>query len=1079
MRRCRAVARASADDRQRAFPNACYVSMMDSSQDGPPMVVSPTGAERWGPICCVVTLCLRWPTHEIGGHSFDLVSTLTIETRSWPSAALFPRSSTIRKGPYPRHSRIEAATTTFPWLSQLLGTDRRKPLASAAGGVSYACATLLVQVSHLSASACRAAKRGMGMIHRARAFIVRLLLGLQASSFMLLIQFLADFRFAAEGPNGNCNECVTVVSMSHSWDETKQMLRQPVQNKYARQSTQPVGRTIMVQRGMVSTSATLEHSNGVVQRYTRAEAVIIPPTELYGKSMPYVLGGFRRGLLFPAFNKDKVKDIAGKVSAVVLTFLGDAAASNRRVLKHMVGLSQEDEWPGNVLLDVGQLCMLHQVHRIKIGLVEVHGTVSMMYCLSKLVKAGAVMPLVADYIGGMVTKKCRRVVAPPPPEGVAQARRLMDMLYKLDAQHHILHGQNGERKTQLVQDIETLLSLDNGGFNRSGDIVHYCWNGRGGGCCTSEEQTAEKLTGALLNVFVSRAVPVGTLSRWTHITTICTMLCANYACRDLLASALLHGLEEDQHAEEQAAQKLPAFAAGAGDDDIMAQHRARKEKVRQWLSRPETRVQVACLCLMLQTLDTVSYYLMGGERQEGRHRQPGTIPRVEQPLPAREFTERVRRALVAFSELLQSYGEAGSACNFFLIGMGLGDDDLQADGSMRTFRRQMVGASAGVFRRLALRLRTFPVMLWWLVEPGVDEARRQQVAREFFALRSCCLGVFGRGLKRECPTPELLLGVKGQAIVQGWLESQTWTIYACEKEHASCRRLVLGGGGPARHWSYVARERVMECARSIHIQRCSIDPASAPAARGLKRRSGSPAAASDADLSPLHDVRPEAPGAIVPWSQLSQGHVRGAGAAEPVDGVAAPPGPLASAGAIVQERASVGGREALGQVVPEQHGNQGPPNGSATAQCRHVSKCRVGLRASASTPRVAEHKGTHRQRALGFGHLGLGKLACLRHRARRCHCKAHQEVSRAICGLACSGSFGHCPEHARREVSLRVSWSDGTVRLTKPIGKQARGWASRSLHRLRSRMASKRTGTKFLASRMRRGNHGTCYSLAP
>lgn len=77
MRRCRAVARASADDRQRAFPNACYVSMMDSSQDGPPMVVSPTGAERWGPICCVVTLCLRWPTHEIGGHS-------SIWCRPWP-----------------------------------------------------------------------------------------------------------------------------------------------------------------------------------------------------------------------------------------------------------------------------------------------------------------------------------------------------------------------------------------------------------------------------------------------------------------------------------------------------------------------------------------------------------------------------------------------------------------------------------------------------------------------------------------------------------------------------------------------------------------------------------------------------------------------------------------------------------------------------------------------------------------------------------------------------------------------------------------------------------------------------------
>lgn len=185
--------------------------------------------------------------------------------------------------------------------------------------------------------------------------------------------------------------------------------------------------------------------------------------------------------------------------------------------------------------------------------------------------------------------------------------------------------------------------------------MHYFWNGRGGLCCASEEHAAEKLTDALLKVFVYRAVPFGT-SRWTHITTICTVLRANCGCQDLLASAPLHGLEEDEHAEEQVAPKLPAFAAGAGDDDMKPQHRARKNKSGQWLSSPETRTEVSCLCPMLQTLFTVSCHFAGGERQEGRRRQPGVFPRAEQPLPAHEFSKRVRRALLAFSEPLQSYG---------------------------------------------------------------------------------------------------------------------------------------------------------------------------------------------------------------------------------------------------------------------------------------------------------------------------------------------------------------------------------------------------------------------------------------
>ena len=48
-------------------------------------------------------------------------------------------------------------------------------------------------------------------------------------------------------------------------------------------------------------------------------------------------------------------------------------------------------------------------------------------------------------------------------------------------------------------------------------------------------------------------------------------------CRNVFARALLHGLCVDDDAVD-AASELPSYAAGAGDDDKVVQHRARVAK---------------------------------------------------------------------------------------------------------------------------------------------------------------------------------------------------------------------------------------------------------------------------------------------------------------------------------------------------------------------------------------------------------------------------------------------------------------------------------------------------------------------
>lgn len=406
----------------------------------------------------------------------------------------------------------------FPWLSSILQTTKRQPLVSRAGEMSQACAETLIRVAHLGSAACRTAKRGVFTILRARALVVRLLLVMQTSAFQALFLSLAALRERCEEFPGG--EVATAVAISHSWDETKQMLREPPQTEQSRRSTQKVARNILVQRSFLHACGIIHESGGKKVEHSRSESVIIPPVELYGKTAGHVISGLRKGLLLPMFSPEKVSELSRCVTAVVLCFLGDAASTNRRMLKHLAGMTHLPSWPTNVLTDVGQACLLHQVHRIKVQVVDIHATISLMYCMSKLVRAGAIMHLVANYIGKTVSERCRRSVGPPPP-GRNPVQTALDFVHKLGAPHHLHFGARGVSKHRLVRDVEEVLRMDNSGENSpDGDIVHHCWNGRGGPCCASLEEARLKMTSAYMNLFVCHGMPVATLSCWTHIQIV-------------------------------------------------------------------------------------------------------------------------------------------------------------------------------------------------------------------------------------------------------------------------------------------------------------------------------------------------------------------------------------------------------------------------------------------------------------------------------------------------------------------------------------------------------------------------------
>lgn len=113
-----------------------------------------------------------------------------------------------------------------------------------------ASAELFVRIAFMPARVARTATTGLQMLLKTKAFMARLIVQMQTLGMMVMIVSLSQLlpRPGAPEPHGP-SACVA-LGFSHTWDETKQMLRDIVpevaDNPYSKRPAQKVGRTILV-----------------------------------------------------------------------------------------------------------------------------------------------------------------------------------------------------------------------------------------------------------------------------------------------------------------------------------------------------------------------------------------------------------------------------------------------------------------------------------------------------------------------------------------------------------------------------------------------------------------------------------------------------------------------------------------------------------------------------------------------------------------------------------------------------------------------------------------------------------------
>lgn len=717
--------------------------------------------------------------------------------------------------------RLEAAAAAVPCIKALVGDifgSTRKRGHALAIGVADAARTVC-RLAHLPPAFSKPGQRGSQPILKAKALLVRMIVGLQRSSLVSMLNTMRRWRVPP--PDA---ERFVIFGLAHQWDDSPQQLREARPVASARTAKQRVSKSVLVQRTVVQMLAAERKEDGSACLHSRAESFVVPPLLVAGKSAEWL-----RGAMFaPAKwngaitieDAASMRALSESCDAVVLTLWPDGAASNGRWLRHVVAVGERDAWGTNVLLDPTELCLLHQIHRIKSGQLEALAMIGMAYCLSKLVRSGTVWSAFAENLSQVVEQRCDRIVMEAPPDHVRErVRRVFGLLYQLDEAHH---DRAGGSKSSLHDDVSFLLSMDNSGMQDRDRFTHYCWSSSGRPCCEDLSETKEKLVRAYWNVFAAHSFPVASLSRWTHIRTVLATISAGFVARNILVVALVPVLQVSSDAEAAAA-AISIESLGAGDADRQVEHSVRKQKVQRWLLRSETRFEVGIVYLTTSLLDKLVYHLMGGN--SATKKRPGTIAKSDTPIHIKALMMEVREARGQFHALLRDFGREGHVTTELLVSLGVPPETVASGECVGLLRRLCLGMSAGLFRRLEVRLSVWPYPLWVLADDAATEQSRDDVCEALLSARPCCLGYFASRVRALFPDKASLKGPLAQLTLTMWLRTLVWSVYGCEREHGSIRRLVNGtGAGPARNFTLAARERVLEETRGIHMQRVHCDP---------------------------------------------------------------------------------------------------------------------------------------------------------------------------------------------------------------------------------------------------------------
>ena len=477
---------------------------------------------------------------------------------------------------------------------------------------------------------------------------------------------------------------------------------------------------------------------------------------------------------------------------MVLTFSHDRASTNYVVLRWIFDQLVKPGMPRNVFPHA-EACVLHglQLARTRPTIGKPLAAVSFSFTrFLRNWRSG--QALRTELVTFILTNL--EVVPDPLPAGTAA-----DHAYAFQ----VLFGETrtaaaGEK--QLPESpfrMDVLRVMDLVVLSGSGGLKLYT-----GGVDTDREDAVEKLTTAVLNVFISKAWVVGTESRWTH--TMRTLARITFGV--LLSGALTLSLDNVRTfwGVTPTVEAQLAALVDAADPNPDNHRKLRLARICKVLCHPSAPWQLSILVTGLRVVDDFMYLVFGAKVEQ----RPSLLDLLGLRTP--RFAEMQSR-------LCTLSGGFGSDPVSWTVPR-LAGCDFQ-DGSVRKFARaHLLQLSASLFEHFELKWANPPYSLLPLLEEDVSVGEKRRRAKAF--LQDCpahCMSLFLQRLRIRCPSVAELMN-DGVHVLRSWCASQVLGIDLCERAHYALR-LQLRSTGPARNATEAANKTFLREAAAEHLKR--------------------------------------------------------------------------------------------------------------------------------------------------------------------------------------------------------------------------------------------------------------------
>lgn len=231
---------------------------------------------------------------------------------------------------------------------------------------------------------------------------------------------------------------VLVVGVyTHEWDETRSYFKRlPVGPPGLRPSHVCLNVETLVQRGTVRAflGPACEAEGQVCNEW------LVPPKVVEGtgaaEQYPAVRAGMPSAIDWE--NPEALAQIGASMDCFVFAPIGDKASANVSIMKywtHRYETEHAAKCDGKVLL-LPEVCQVHSHHRVKLGVKPLRQHTSRHYSINNLLRLPATQRALSTAIEAFLERNVRRIVVHSPPETQTLMRVAVDILYKLDGQHH-------------------------------------------------------------------------------------------------------------------------------------------------------------------------------------------------------------------------------------------------------------------------------------------------------------------------------------------------------------------------------------------------------------------------------------------------------------------------------------------------------------------------------------------------------------------------------------------------------------------------------------------------------------------